>query len=307
MNCGSRIADCLPRRSPGVAKADGLRRPRAVACVTTHNPVIADVGQSGSAYSEIRNPKSEIAAGGTWLAVLLALAVAAACAATFAQEPSLEASPAATAESGGVDKPLRSLWRESISIVGSPDAKQAFDQAVRDLESIDIASPKPKTPQPATAASAPAVVKHDLSPETIQQLRKLAPEAVDNPLELADALFNAGQMAAAEVFYELATKKPSSDAGWVLLQLANCKLAADRDQAAKLYGRVIREHGQSSWAKAADARLKLIEFSRDSQPQATIDEARRLTQELAGGRQLPLREIAAPGSAQPTTSGGPKQ
>lgn len=185
---------------------------------------------------------------------------------------------------------MRSLWLENVQ---APEAAEAAElsKAVRELMSIEVGNrPKPQ-PKSATTTSTPASqpvesapTRKSLSPELAAKLEALAAGEGDIAA-IADELYQAQEFDGAAVLYELALKKEKeSDAGWLLLQLANCRVKKDPAVAMALYKRVTTEHASSPWASIAATQAGWVQWNQavlamqdsksTSQPSAQISQGK---------------------------------
>ena len=188
-------------------------------------------------------------------------------------------SAASQPTAGGLKDSMHSLWLESIQNI-DPDAGAAeLAKAIRQVNAMEVRPKKAPRPasQPATtsapawAASEPASVLRDISPQILEKLKTLAPADVDDPARLADGLYTAAQPAAAAIFYEMASKKESpADGAWLAFQLGNCRQKADPAGAIESYRRVSAQWPNSPWAPVATAKAKLLEWMQQNDPQGVL-------------------------------------
>jgi tetratricopeptide (TPR) repeat protein len=152
--------------------------------------------------------------------------------------------------------------------------------AMQDPNALLKASESAADPNVAAAADTPTAPKNNLgsvaAPDravqtgTADQLKttldKLTAldgrQSVLYPMELADALYQAGSLQQAGHYYEMAlaaaTKDNASDYQWLLFQTANCLRQADPARAAALYEQVSQTWPNSVWAAAARARHGML-------------------------------------------------
>lgn len=173
-----------------------------------------------------------------------------------------------------------------------PTSTNSLMKAVEKVESLRL-EPKPdptSTPageappvaeKPATTpAQTPAkevIVGPVLSPEAIEQMKKLPPERLANPLALADSLYLGGRPAEAYFFYEkalVATEDPETKA-WTVFQMANCLKPTDPESAAKLYRRLATEFPKSHWAPVGAAQERLLQWYQTTRPDALTGTAEK--------------------------------
>ena len=209
------------------------------------------------------------------LAPLLIAALLAPCAFALAQD--------ASASPDQIRQNMRRLWRENVQC--PPDAQsQALAAAMTQLAAINIrdaAAPSEQGVSPSSApAEAPASQPSGITPEMIARLKALTPQDVQDPARIADRLFEAAQLEAAGVLYELALQKtPTPELkAWLLFQLANCKRTMDVQAAQTLYQQVATEHASSPWAQAATVNVRVLEWQRQSEPLKVIQQAQQIVQ-----------------------------
>ncbi len=194
----------------------------------------------------------------------------------LAQTP--PASPKAQPTSApDVKKTMRELWRESVAAPEPSTMPSALADAIKELQQIEVVRRKPEVQTPRTdpmAVKTPAHVPSSmpaLPAQTLAGLKALSPQDVADPASIGDMFFNAGQLAAAEVLYELAIKKgDAADKAWLVFQLANCKSQNDLAAAAAVYDRVSREFPNSTWAPVAAGKAKLMLWLQDADVQAAL-------------------------------------
>ncbi len=143
-----------------------------------------------------------------------------------------------------------------------------------------VAQPVRATTDDAAAAAEKA------AEEGLARLKAIPVGAIANPRALADALYMAGKMRGATLFYERALagvtpdpkagKKPpltpaeQTDKAWVLYQLGNIHVASNPDLAAGYYRRLMDKHGDSDWYGPAKAQADLIRWKQDNDPVTLI-------------------------------------
>lgn len=221
-------------------------------------------------------------------------------AACLAQEPSElsnstpAVAPSQTQPAGPpIKDSIRSLWQENVQAPESGDNAE-LGKAVRELLSMEV-RPKPKrTPRsasspatasaPATSPAADSPTRRQVTPELAAKLLALAERSGD-VAALADELYQAQQLDAAVVLYEAAIKsEPKADAGWLLLQLGNCRAAKDPAAAIALYQRVGADHAGSPWAPVASAQAARLAWSQslsatlEAKAESASQPARQLSQ-----------------------------
>lgn len=190
----------------------------------------------------------------------------------WAQETLPASASASTPASQPADtrETMRLLWLENVQAPETPEPTN-LNKAISDLLAIELGphnKPKLKA-SVATPASVPAslpaaqpLVKKPLSAELAAKLQALA-TGQGELASIADDLYQAQEFEGAATLYDLALKNDKdADAGWLLLQLANCNSKTDPAKAIALYKRVIVEHASSPWARVASAQALWLEWSR---------------------------------------------
>ncbi len=200
-----------------------------------------------------------------------------------------------------VRRTISDLRRESITPPASADIGSELTEALKRLRLATTArrrkplpsSSAPATSRPATsrpvadspsakplntliAASQPtsAPARQVVTPQTLAKLRKAAAEGKIDPEQLADALFATGQLESAYAMYALAQKSdPQGDsAAWLLFQMGNCLRRSDPPAAGKLYGKVISEHSESTWAQQARMQIDMLQWYARRRPDGVLKE-----------------------------------
>ena len=124
------------------------------------------------------------------------------------------------------------------------------------------------------AQSQPSVpARKQITPATLELLRKNPPGDVKGLLAIADALFGSDEIDDAAVFYDLALQQsPAGDAkGWTLFQLANCRRTSDPAGARALFKRLADEAPNCPWANLAGAIDRVVEWEMAEKPQALLN------------------------------------
>jgi len=203
--------------------------------------------------------------------------------------------------SGQMERSRRDLVTSSVAAPASAESASAaaadLERAIQRLQAIRVA-PKARPPAPtpdavaeaaapllaalpAPAAPAaetvePAPAGPVLSDAMMEALKRLPPEKVADPLGLADALYQAGRLPEADLFYGRILDGPASgDAesrAWALFQRANCRRPTDAKAAVDLYRRVVQEQPQSRWAPLAAVQQRLLEWYETLRPQSAVTE-----------------------------------
>lgn len=234
----------------------------------------------------------------------------------------LSATIAAAAESpASVSARLQQSRRDLIgaSIAAPPQqaaAKSApvsadLERAIEKMAGIRLEA-KPLTPPGAAAAhpgqqasaagTTQAVVmrpRQAAAVPTLEELKRLSPDQVENPLGLADMLYQGGHLPEAFPFYEkaLAAAKDAPTQAWALFQMANCKHATDAEATLALYRRLAAEHPKSPWTPVGTARQRLLEWRQLVTPEAAPRDTGSLPVPIKTTGKMPVspsRSTAAP-------------
>ena len=205
--------------------------------------------------------------------------------------------PAAPAPVAAADKPddaTSSIIREvqqnrrllTTSVISAPEPAppdSRLREAVDLLEGFGFRPPAKKTKPTKTArpADEPAdkpPPQFVLTPEQLAKLKtrieKTGADKFADPVALADSLFRSGHPDHAYTLYErlLADKTTAKPAkAWSLFQMANCKRPSDAAAATTLYGRILNEHADSSWASPSKAYKRLLEWRQTVNPEAILE------------------------------------
>lgn len=195
-----------------------------------------------------------------------------------------------------VRKHRRQLWRTSVeSIGGGQNKNAALAKALANFRSmrpnqktdktphpkVQVAVPtrraaqspgKARTPAVAPSAKAPAKPVLDVSAEVLAKLAARAPEDPKWFVDFADALYRNGRRQEATGIYAAAlkAKQTDDDRAWTVFQLANCLRVEDPARARATYARLLTEAPNSAWAPAARARMSLLEWYGENDPNRLI-------------------------------------
>lgn len=143
-------------------------------------------------------------------------------------------------------------------------SEPAADPNVAVAAADDTATaPNSNMESPAAPDSAARTGTADQLKTTLDKLTTLdGSQSVLYPMELADVLYQAGNLQQAGHFYEIALnaadKDNASDCQWLLFQTANCLRQTDPTRAAALYEQVSQTWPNSVWAAAARARRGML-------------------------------------------------
>lgn len=102
------------------------------------------------------------------------------------------------------------------------------------------------------------------------------PDQVQDPLSVADVLYQKGDIQKAGIFYELAynalaDQKEDPNRSWILFQYANCLRFDDPPQAADLYDQLINDYPVCEWIEMARSRRKIVEWFLDDKNVALLE------------------------------------
>lgn len=171
---------------------------------------------------------------------------------------------------------LRQAGILSIGALKTSDSKVQLQQVIEHIQTLKPPKPKPPTaadiqpvqpaqPTAATQQQASAPSKPDKrqtpkAPATDDTQRALAalidnPQNVLDPLAVAEALFQRGNLKDAAKFYKLALQRMADktehpNRPWALFQAASCIRHDDPTGAYQLYQQLITEYPVSDWTAA---------------------------------------------------------
>jgi len=162
-----------------------------------------------------------------------------------------------------------------------------------DIQPVQPAQPTRATQQQASAMSKPDKRQTTKAPPTDDTRRALAalidnPQNVLDPLAVAEALFQRGNLKDAAKFYKLALKrmadktepvlsKRQAEPGrypnrpWAMFQAANCIRHDDLAGAYQLYQQLITEYPASDWTAAAHSHQQVITWYRQNRPKKILE------------------------------------
>lgn len=152
-------------------------------------------------------------------------------------------------------------------------------QIVSEIKPVQETMLRPVSPQPAPEISTKQQGLQE--PETFKKellLKMLAdnPENIVNPLDVAESLFNTGNLKDAAKFYQLAlqrsrTDKQNPDQPWIVLQLANCIRHENPDRAYNIYQELISEYSDSYLVPTARAQQLIISWFKEKKPITVLE------------------------------------
>lgn len=111
--------------------------------------------------------------------------------------------------------------------------------------------------------------------QTLQIFKDLSqkPEQLQNPLELAEILFNSRCLAEAAKCYQEALDRITDDntdqnrkRAWILFQAGNCLQDDDPKTATRMYKQLTLQYPDSPWADLANAKAQLINWYQKNKP-----------------------------------------
>jgi len=155
-------------------------------------------------------------------------------------------------------------WLKRLNALALPPSKQALGGSTSKTAPTSAAPVASKstvsTPPPPAEPNAPAV-------DPLVTMAQEAPERVAYPLKAADALFSAGRLDAALLFYRVALGRTKPDAAdkdrpWILLQMANCLRHRDGDKAETLYQQLRTEYPNHPFTELAQAQQQVLALAR---------------------------------------------
>ena len=135
-----------------------------------------------------------------------------------------------------------------------------------------------------------------ITPETLERLKKTAPDAFADPSELADALFSNGNLEAAGYFYQVNLKRTLTpeDKAWTLFQIGNCLVDIDATKAEELYKKLLADFPDSPWVLLAEGKVELIEWYRLNKPQTVLESLDDILKPSANTRPTDLTQTESP-------------
>ncbi len=178
--------------------------------------------------------------------------------------------PAPTTTISQIHQTIRELRRENMLALPAVLPHPGLREAARRLRAMElvprpkVAPPpgKPVTTAPAPGPARPIPARPQIPPRVLAELVRASPEAVADPVGLADALFLSKHPQAAKVFYEHALKKAESDEdkAWLLFQIANCRREKEPAKASEIYQQLLAQYPDSPWSAVAKAQDLLIKW-----------------------------------------------
>ncbi|MBM4019174.1 MAG: hypothetical protein FJ288_12750 [Planctomycetes bacterium] len=169
----------------------------------------------------------------------------------------ITAPDAARAEPSSLDRAIERLRGIQFKPRGEPPADDGGSPA----QAAPPAAPLPAAPKMPRAEPTKAPAAAPNPALALDELNRLTPEQVPNPVALADTLYLAGRCDEAFIFYERAAsgQAPDEAKAWAVFQMANCRRASDPAAAAALYKRVAAEHPKTPWASIAALQDRVIQ------------------------------------------------
>jgi len=142
------------------------------------------------------------------------------------------------------------------------------------------ATTRPATTQPRNSTTRPATTQPSLMTSRIKErIRKL--NSIDDPVALADALFQADHPDLAVVFYDRAIASGVADEkkAWVLFQAANCCRKTDPQAALKKYDMLVAAHPDSLWGSIAIVEKDIVKWRNTNELTTLIKEIEQQEQQ----------------------------
>ncbi len=193
-----------------------------------------------------------------------------------------------TDELKNIIEQIRSIQFESQPITQySSDTSPAKEpQPDKNASAAEHAETAEKKITESSADSAISAVNYDKSTsnQTLHKVEELLkdPNAIANPLELAEVLFQSGRPGMAGLCYKkalasIAADNPNvaSERAWILFQIGNCLKDDDPNTSKESYAELIRTAPDSPWAQIAKSRHGLIEWYQQERPDNLIEELKR--------------------------------
>jgi len=167
---------------------------------------------------------------------------------------------------------------EHIQALKTPKQKPL---TAADIQPVQPAQHTGTTQQQTSALSKPDKRQTPKAPATDDTQRALAalinnPQNVLDPLAVAEALFQQGNLKDAAKFYKLALermadKTENPNRPWAMFQAANCIRHDDPTGAYQLYQQLINEYPASDWTAAAHSHLQVITWYRQNKPKKILE------------------------------------
>jgi len=128
--------------------------------------------------------------------------------------------------------------------------------------------PQPEPVRVALPAPKPTPAKPTISPKVLKQLQATLPEAVSDPMRLADTLLAGGYRQEALVFYKYCYERTQDTRhrSWLLYQMAQCQTVHKPSEARKLLRQLISEYPDSRWSQLAVVHVSVLEWMEENRP-----------------------------------------
>jgi tetratricopeptide (TPR) repeat protein len=171
-------------------------------------------------------------------------------------------------------EPIRPFVSSSVTFEKMPSAESEKESLPVDMiqepvqEEIDIKPIEEESYKP-------------IAKDTLQMLEQMlqSPGQLYDPLALGEVLFLSGYLNEAAKFYRQAFERMNSDdaasaqdRAWALFQTGNCLCYDDLQTAEQIYKQLLVEYPDTPWGNLAKARIKLIDWYRQVEPQSLIAE-----------------------------------
>jgi len=172
---------------------------------------------------------------------------------------------------------IRSLTnkpRQNRPVQANPPAGMQTDETASVQEPAQAENIQPKTE--------PNLPYVPVTEDTLKLVTALSqdPNQLQKPFELAQILFQSGDLTQAVKCYEKSLEylpaEPASAQmrAWILFQTGNCLRGIEPQKAKKFYTTLITEQPNCLWSDLAKARVKIIDWRLRDRPRALIEESK---------------------------------
>ncbi len=140
-------------------------------------------------------------------------------------------------------------------------------------------APEAEDVQPQTEPNLPYI---PVTEDTLKLVAALSqdPNQLQKPFELAELLFQSGNLTQAAKCYEKSLEYLGTDPAlaqmraWILFQTGNCLRILEPQKAKKFYATLITEQPNCLWSDLAKARVKIIDWRLRDRPRTLIEESK---------------------------------
>lgn len=180
-----------------------------------------------------------------------------------------------------LEKIIQQISAIEIKAPAADSARRTAAETVSEAEPNDMATDPQPVQEPEAAKDGKQTANGAVSAPTLQRFKDLAqnPDALTDPLALAEVLFKSGCLQEAAVCYRAALNRKDSeevdlfeDKAWIYLQLGNCLKDTDPQGAVENYQAVIVEFPYSAWTPLAKVKSDLITWTLENEPHILINE-----------------------------------